>query len=85
MSFCTKNKKEPSQLSDAFTLKRVERITSDQADFKTFAVGFESDDVQISCHGNVAKVTAHVSKEQFDKIINSNIVYIWEYLKDHCV
>lgn len=85
MSFCPKNKKELSQLSDAFTLKRVERTTSDQADFNTFAVRFESDDVQLSCDGNVAKVTAHVSKKEFDKIINSNIFYIWEYLKDHGV
>lgn len=49
---------------------------------QTFAIGFSSDNVQLSTRDGVVNVTARLSKEDFDKIIYSYGVYIMDYLRE---
>lgn len=76
------NKKELSRIADTFSEVRDKRTISDQADFTTFSLGFETDDIQMSYYkkGKV-KVTTHINKDEFDKIIYTNAAYIIDYLK----
>jgi hypothetical protein len=42
------NRKELSRIADTFSEERDKRTISDQADFTTFGLGFETDDIQMS-------------------------------------
>ena len=78
-------KKEVEALGRAFD--RMERENRKQSlpepeEPKTFAIGFYSDDVQLSSRDGVVNVTAKLSKTDFDKIIYSYGVYIMDYLRE---
>jgi hypothetical protein len=77
------NRKELSRIADTFSERRDKRTISDQADFTTFGLGFETDDIQMSYYKkDKVKVTTHINKDEFDKIIYTNAAYIIDYLKE---
>lgn len=78
-------KKDVTALGRAFD--RMERENRKQSlpepeEPRTFAIGFCSDNVQLSTRDGVVNVTARLSKEDFDKIIYSYGVYIMDYLRE---
>ena len=74
------NRKELSRMADMIPNSRT---ISDQADFNNFSLGFETDDIQMSYFKkDKVKVTAHIDKSEFDKIIYTNAAYIIEFLKE---
>lgn len=78
-------RKEVEALGRAFD--RMERENRKQSllepeEPQTFAIGFCSDNVQLSTRDGVVNVTARLSKEDFNKIIYSYGVYIMDYLRE---
>lgn len=69
-------------------VKAFEKDKSNKSDLKReinmddFAIGFSSDDIQITTRNGTANVTAHIKKDEFDKILYTHGYYIIEYLKD---
>ena len=78
-------RKEVEALGRAFDrMERENRKPSvpEPEESRTFAIGFCSDNVQMSTRDGKVNVTARLSKEDFDKIIYSYGVYIMDYLRE---
>ena len=75
------SKNQLSRMSDAYS-KSLPKRDIVENDEKTFAIGFETDDISLSTRGGTASVTARISKEHFDKIVYSYGAYILDYFKE---
>ena len=80
-------KKEVEALGRAFDkMERESRKQQTQSpepeEAKTFAIGFSSNDVQLTTRDGTVNVTAKLSKDDFDKVIYTHGLYIMEYLRE---
>lgn len=73
-------KKEVVRLCEAF--ERAHPAKAIKLD-PYISIGFETKDLSVSTKDNCAKVMARIEKEEFNKIIKTNALYILEYLKEN--
>ena len=75
------SKKKIEELSDAYSKLHSKKSSIGIDLYKDFDIDFMTNDFDVRNSGNSVHITAKISKENFNSIIDLNAIYILEYLQ----